>query len=499
MWVTLPVAAQEPNFAAVETLIRQSKLDEADKQLQAILQKQPDNARAETMMGVVRRKQGNWSESEAFFRRAVASNPKSLDACENLASLLGDEARWPETVAQYESCRKLAPGSTKIAAELAIAYEKNGDYSKSLVIAKKIPEASRPTKLLPAIAANYLAMHNSEQAQQAIGQVLQHATADPEIVPELANSFLDHDMTGDASELLRIAQARQKMTPSFQAALARMQAGIGHQQAARSAINQALKANPKSQEVLSAAASLAILWHEWSSAAEFLDAALAAGPPRSDLLQSAVFVEMQKNDMQAAHAIAQRWYTLRPDETASALAYSVVLVEGNHWGEAKPLLEKILAKTPDDKRALLAMGVVEYNAGELAASKKYLSQSIGGGPDDANAHYFLGLVAKQEGDFSGAIGQMQQSLTLRPDNPKALGALGQLYLQQNQIAEARVVLEKAVQQAPDEPQNHYELARVYNKLAMKDAADQQIKLYQKLRPQRPQSPEGEPPSTKDQL
>ena len=235
------------------------------------------------------------------------------------------------------------------------------------------------------------------------------------------------------------------------------------------------------------------------SAAEFLDAALAAGPPRSDLLQSAVFVEMQKNDMQAAHAIAQRWYTLRPDETASALAYSVVLVEGNHWGEAKPLLEKILAKTPNDKRALLAMGVVEYNAGELAAAKQYLSRSIGGGPDDANAHYFLGLVAKQEGDFSAAISQMQQSVALRPDNPKALGALGQLYLQQNQISEARAVLEKAVQGHRMSRRTTTNWRASTTSSAMKDEAEQQIKLYQKLRPQRPQSPEGEPPSTKDQL
>lgn len=491
--------AQGPNFAAIDTLILQSKLDEADRQLQAVLQKQPDNARAETLLGVVRRKQGNWNEAETFFRRAVAGNPKSLEACENLASLLRDEARWPEAVAQYEACRKLAPASTKIVAELAVAYEKNGDYTKSLAIAKKIPEASWPTKLLPAMAADYLATRNSEQAHQAIGRVLQHASADPEIVPELANSLLDHDMPGDASELLRIAQARQKMTPSFQAALARTQAATGHQQEARATITQALKANPKSQEILSAAASLAILSHEWDIAAGFLDAALAAGPPRSDLLQSAVFVEMQNNDMQAANAVAQHWYKLRPDETASALAYSVVLVEGNHWGEAQPLLEKILAKTPNDKRALLAMGVVEYNAGELAAAKQHLSRSIGGGPDDANAHYFLGLVAKREGDFAGAISQMQQSVTLRPNNPKALGALGQLYLQQNQISEARAVLEKAVQVAPDEPQNHYELARVYNKLSMKDEAEEQIKLYQKLRPQRPQSPGGEPPATKDQL
>ncbi len=154
---------------------------------------------------------------------------------------------------------------------------------------------------------------------------------------------------------------------------------------------------------------------------------------------------------------------LRPEETASALAFAVVLVEGNHWGEAKPLLEKVLSQSPNDKGAQLAMGVVQYNAGDLAAAKKYLTAALGG-PDDGNAHYFLGLIAKQQGDFSEAIAEMEQSVAIQRHNPKAFGQLGQLYLQQNDLPKARAALEKAIEQAPDEPQNHYELARVYNKL-----------------------------------
>jgi len=258
-------------------------------------------------------------------------------------------------------------------------------------------------------------------------------------------------------------------------------------------MDQAIRLDPKSQDSLAVAASLAMLWGQWDKSLEFLDAALAAGPPRTDLLQSVVYAEMRKNDLQAAHDVAQRWHTLRPDESAGALAFAVVLVEGNHWGEARPLLEQVLAKSPNDKGALLAMGVVQYNAGDLAAAKKYLSGAVGGGPDDANAYFFLGLIAKQQGDFSAAIAAMKQSVSIQARNPKALGQLGQLYLQENDVPSARTVLEQAIEQAPDEPQNHYELARVYNKLDRKADAEEQLKLYQKLRPQRPKSPEAETP------
>ena len=134
-------------------------------------------------------------------------------------------------------------------------------------------------------------------------------------------------------------------------------------------------------------------------------------------MQNVVFVELRKNDLQTAHAVAQRWYTLRPEESASALAFAVVLVEGNHWGEAKPLLEKVLSQSPNDKGAQLAMGVVQYNAGDLAAAKKYLSGAIGG-PDDGNAHYFLGLIAKQQGDSAEAIAEMEQSVARPAEEPQ---------------------------------------------------------------------------------
>src|SRR5450755_933039 len=118
----MPGFAQDSNLAAIQTLIRQSKLADADKQLQAILQKQPANAKAMVLLGVVRRQQGDWPEAETQFRRALASSPQSVEACEDLAALLRDEARWPEAVTQYESCRKLAPRNFNVATELAAAY-----------------------------------------------------------------------------------------------------------------------------------------------------------------------------------------------------------------------------------------------------------------------------------------------------------------------------------------------------------------------------------------
>ena len=252
------LSAEESTLSSIQTLIRQSQLGEADKQLQAILQKQPANARALVLLGVVRRQQPSWPEAEALFRRAVAAAPRSVEACQSLGDLLRDEARWPEAAAQYEFCHKLVPANYNIASELAIVYAKNREYAKSSTLAARIPEINRPARLLPVIATNYLALGNTEKAEAAIAEVLRRAPADPDIVPALANSLLDNGMTKDAADLLAIAQVHQKMSPAFLAARAKVQAATGERQPAVQTIDGALKLEPKSQDSLATAAVLAI-------------------------------------------------------------------------------------------------------------------------------------------------------------------------------------------------------------------------------------------------
>ncbi len=484
-------ATDSAQYAAIESLIAHSKLEQAEQQLQVILQKQPENARAETLLGTIRWRQQKYEEAEKLFRSAAGHDPKLVGACQNLAALLRDEMRTDSAIAEYERCQKLAPQNSQNAVELALLYQQRGDYEKSLAAAKAIPAVARPAKLLPALAADYAALGKSEPAGKLVGEILQRAPADPDLVPDLANRLVQQGMAKDAAELMRIAQPRQKVTAFLLAVAAKVQAGGGQYQQAQQSVNSALQLDPKSLEALSTAAVLSGMSGDWDTALKYLDTAMSIGPPRNDLLQQIIYAEMQKPDLQAAHAIAQRWYALQPDEPASALGFAVVLVEGNHWGEAKPLVQKVLARSPNDKRAQLVMGVVEYNAGDLGAASSHLSASLGGGGDDANAHYFLGLVAKQQGDIAGAISQMEQSLGMNPKDAKVLGSIGQLYLQQNDLTKARSALEKAIEINPNEPQNHYELARVYTKLSMKEEAQEQLRLYEKLRPQRPaQSPPG---------
>lgn len=483
-WVILlPLAAaQQPeNLATIQTLIKQSKLDEADRQLQAILAKQPANSRAELLLGTVRLRQHKFDDAEKLFRQATQHDSKSLPACESLAELLRDEARIEEASDQYTACLKIAPGKPANLVELAVLQTRAAEYEKSLATAKLVPVTARPAKLLPVMATSYLALSRSDEAQQAIGAVLQRAEQDPDIVAQLAQGLLQLGAWKDAAEMLRVAQPHLKPTAALLTVVGETQFAAGEIEQSKQTVASALVTDPNNIEALKTAASLAAAQQDWATAEQILDRAMSVGPPRDDVLRQIVYLEIAKGDLRAAHEVAQRWQMLRPNDSEAALSFAVVMVGEEQWVQAKSLLTKVLAKHPDDKRALQARGVVAYSEGDLSNAKKYLTDSLGQGAADTNSYYFLGLVAKRDGDVALATQQLQKAVELNSANARAVGALGQMYAQQNELPKAQAALEEAIKLAPDDAQNHYELSRVYNKLGSKEEAKTQMDLYEKLR------------------
>lgn len=488
-----PVLGQSKS--GVDVLIRQGKLPAAEQQLRLALKKNPRDARALNLLGVVRQKQGRFLEAEAQFQKAIEADPKFMDAYSNFGSLCAEEGRIDDAIIVFERALSLQPAGTKAKVALAALYQRKGEYEKSLKTIEQIPMKSRTDNLLPVLAANYIGLNRSAEVKVAVGEVLEKSAVNPELAPQLAMFFLRKGSAGDALELLRIAGTRQKQTSTFLGVLAKAKLLGGKPDEAKAAAKKALALNPKNADALFVQARLAGSAGDWKTAVDRLKKAVVSAPPTSENLQSLVYAAMQIDDLQTAHDAAQDFRSLWPDSLDSGLVLSAVLVRGSHWGEAKPLLDAILAQNPEDKRALLASGVVEYNLGNMDEAKKKLIASLGQDAGDAEAHYVLGLIEKQLGDIPAATIQMEAAVRLNPGKAEALSSLGQFYLQQNELPKARAMLEQAVQKLPDDSQNRYQLAQVYRKLGMTEQAKEQMVIFQKLSARNVTQPVGETTSS----
>ena len=478
-----PVSQAESRASAkisAETLFREGKLDQASRDLQAALETNPNDVHALTLLGTVRRKQGEYRQAESLWIKAAQADSTAVAPVENLAKLYAEEEHTDIAVQAYESLLNASPKNPRFSAALADLYQKQGQYQKSLDLIESIPSTSRSDHLLVVRVADYIGLKQSDDLQKAVDAVLHRAAGDPDLVPQLANVLMDHGMGPDAGELLRTAGQHQKITANYLAAAAKMQAMSGQRQAAGETLKKALQLDPKSRQALFVAGRLAATVGNWKLADSYLEQMRKTGPPTPEYLQLLVLVDMRINDLVAAHDAGLELMHIQPDSPDAALTMCAVLIRAAHWGEADPLLDKVLAIRPGDKRALVGKGVVDYNMGRIDDAQKHLTASLGEGNGDPEADYYLGLIAKQKGDFPASASYLESALKGGPDNVDAMTALGQIYLAMGEAEKAKPLLEQAAARVPKDSQTHYQLAIAYKKLGLTDKAREQMALFQQL-------------------
>lgn len=154
--------------------LKQGNLDEAKKQYQQLLARDPGQFRLYGMLGQIAMMQGNYAEAEHDNEEALKIAPQFVEAMGQLglvAMLRGDEA-----VAQtwYERALKLDPGFPTLHRRLADLYFERGQYDLALEEYLKA-NAGQPKDLRSLLQAGASARRagHMEQAQQ----LLRKATA----------------------------------------------------------------------------------------------------------------------------------------------------------------------------------------------------------------------------------------------------------------------------------------------------------------------------------
>ena len=477
--------------AAIEQLIAQHELDQAESLLKARIIQNPSDAHSITLLGNIREQQRLFRQAESIYREALRVNSSSAEAAAALSKLYSAEGRTTEAISIAESWYRADATSTEAKVLLSSLYEKQAKFAESLSVAESLLTTPNSEDVLVAVITDRLMLGQPDQAQPLIAELLRDAANDSQPVADLARAFMRHGMTADATELLKLATERLQPTASLLAAAAEAQGRQGHLTEAQQLAERARKLEPNSIDALFVSAQIAAKQADWKSVTVFISHALETAPPEVNMLQGLAYAYMQLDDVDRAHAAAQLLYDLQPNSADAALSLALVDVRGKHWGEADPLLDRVLASRPNDKPAHLAKGIAKYNLGSLDSAVEHLNASLGQGAPDGEAHYYMGLVAKQRGDIAAATREMEAALVADPSHQLALSSAGQLYAQQGKLEQARSVLEKAIAKSPDDAQSHYQLATVYRRLAMSGQAREQLEIYQRLiakaAPARPES------------
>ncbi|MFC5862320.1 tetratricopeptide repeat protein [Acidicapsa dinghuensis] len=191
-----------------------------------------------------------------------------------------------------------------------------------------------------------------------------------------------------------------------------------------------------------------------------------------------------------AYSDADKWFsqviTQNPDDAETWYLLGRTKYNENDFSAAATSFERSLQLRPMHIEAENNLGLCWKELGQLDKAKAAFQLAIewqGATPADAQPYLNLGTLLSENTDEPA----MRQSLTylaeaesLSPDNPKVHETLADAYSSLKNLPQAQRELEKAIELAPGTSALHYKLGQIYRKQGMREQAQQQFAICEKL-------------------
>jgi tetratricopeptide (TPR) repeat protein len=473
-------AASSGSLKEIQGLVDRGQVDAAEKQLWEIVVREPENAPAINLLGVIRTRQKRFPEAEALFKRVLTIAPDFVGAYRNLGELYALQGRSVDAKPAYLKVHELDPRDTKTSLTLGTIYEEAGEFERSIEIINSIPLSVRPSAALPVMASDYFGLKQPDKVAALAPLVRHGAASDPSLIPRFARVLAENGFADDAEELLKTATPHQKLTPEYLLVLARVQERQGNLPLAERTLARVAKLHPDSFDAWFQSARLSSQSKDYKKEASLLDKALQIQPDHLEALRHLVLARMRSGNAAAAVTVARRLYSMRPEDPDAVYLIAAALANHAEWHEARPVMEKLVS-VRDDATAHVMFGMTLMNDGDIEGASVQIERALQKNPNEAEAHYYKGVIARQHGDLPTAIKEMEVVVNANPRHVLAQVELGTLSLQMGDLDRARQALEQAVSISPDAPENHYQLGLAYSRLGFRDKAQVQMAEFQKLR------------------
>jgi tetratricopeptide (TPR) repeat protein len=429
-------------------LVQEGRLQEADQQAQLALSDPATRAAACSVLGAIRVQQERLDEGAELLQEAIRLDPHLLGARLNLAQL----------------------------------YTLQGEYKRSLELAKPALAAFKqsPEGLL-VLATDFLKTGDPSSAKALLEDAKRLRDVPPAWTVSFAELLVKGGLVAEGIDVLE--RARKADPSSYELAFALGGAYLvkGDPARALQAYDAALSLTPASVTALRQAAAVAERQGELERSLSYWMRArrLAADDPEILLGFGRVCLKMDLLD--DAQLPLTRAAEMKPGEPAYQYTLAVAKVGKRQYEAAQALLEPLVEKRPGDAQLQYALGSVLYMQGHLAEADARLRESIRLDADQVASPYYLALVARDQGRDAEAIERLEDLLRRHPDHASSCEALGGLLMTGRRYAEAERLLRRAVELNPKSVKANYQLGLLFARTGRREEADKQLAMAKSLR------------------
>jgi tetratricopeptide (TPR) repeat protein len=474
---------------------RLGELDRAEAQLHKVLDKYPNHAAAQLLMGRVLFEGQKIVRARAALKNAIRLKPRDPDAYLVLTQLWLDQGKPDDAIKVVDELSAALPGEPIGYKRLGMALaERNDNARAEKLLTKAVERDPGDAEAWIALGQIYETTGRLQKGEDAYGRALERDPENREVLLAAGRLALRQDAPQRArayfEQLLSFSKDPELAVKVAFSYLAMRQMGAAVE------VLDAARATGGEPRLHFYAGLVHERMHSWQKAADAYGAVTAEA---GDLFHEARLHRANCLSSLGKHAAAIELYKKgledRPDYAALIPAYARGLERANQPKEAELVLAKALAdkptpesfealaglyerqgrladaislltdalrKRPRDELLLYALGTVYERKGEVQKSLEKMRAVLDVNPDNANAMNFIGYTLADRGlDYEEAEKLLTRALELKPDTAAYLDSLGWVFFKRGDTGKAIDTLERATEVSPGEPTIEEHLGDAY--------------------------------------
>jgi tetratricopeptide (TPR) repeat protein len=414
-----------------------TKTSSVEDELKKAIALDPKSVNAKLLLAAFYAKSSRWQEAEKTSWDAVATDPKSLSARESLTRIIlkqGDQPRAEQVLRQASKDFADDPQGVRI---LADYYAGSGQMDKA-----KAEFASLSAKYPKNISVQkgyirvLLEVKDYATAQKVVAELMKKNAKDPEVAGLNGIVLLNDGNASDAVNALMDATKNFPKDAFLQYWLGRAALSKGDSDLAEKSLRQAADLNPSRLDAEEELARIAAQRGDMNLLSDVADKTIAAAPrfPGGYVWRS--LVEVSRNSPDKAEADLKTAMSVAPQSPQAYLELGKIRFTQKRFPEGVALLEQALQHDPNSVEAVRLLVSYDLYQKQPAKALARLNAQIDKSPKNSGLYDLLAQLQIQNKNLDQAAATAQKAIQLNPNDGEAVVLFAQIQVQRGQVANA---------------------------------------------------------------
>jgi tetratricopeptide (TPR) repeat protein len=414
---------------------RAGRIGAAMARYQEVLQQEPQQADALSLLGTALLQTGQAAAAVASITRAIelsgantaAATARHAHLFANLGSALQACGRADEALASWRRGLTLAPDLPELHSNLGNALLARGEVAPAIE-SYRVALSLRPDypECLFNLGNAFAVLKRFDLAIESYRKAVELHPRYVDALNNLGNVLLEAGRATEAIETLRAAEAVDPGSLAVRVNLASALNSVGQVEAAVARYRSIVADHPDAASAHYNLGNALVAVGDREGAAECYRRALVAQPDYADAHYNLAKMCQANGDLQAAEDGFRAALAFQPRRAGTLFSLANLLVDQRRFSEAGAQLRRLIELEPTDARAHCLLGMALAGDEQLDEAVASYRRALELAPDFAEAHYNLAHALADCGRTDAAIAAFEASIALRPHYPEAHRSLGGL-------------------------------------------------------------------------